>query len=685
MRTLNRKHIIYGSLFVLGLATGMLIGGTLYVNDIYSEVKKFRSKPKYSAFDKLFNSTGLNGHLIRAMLFVRGSRVYMREIRDWTYETQRETIGNDFITKAIILDDFGSMSDGEFRNYIRAFPYDIDEITDQIQTRIWSGSVSLFELIEGQPIAGDLAADWVAEFLVSRRDPQLFQKSLKYLSFSENIDYTNLLGSYGAPNGIWMNSVPIPSQSAHSIVSWLDKKTASRTFDFSKFAWFMSKVLKEGNDEEKNTISWVFLENAGYVDREVIGDAFYVSEGIDARFLSEMFMKLRQRSDAIALYMFRRILPHALPAAEFIAEEILKEPDSILRKSVIVWLVRYKSPLGIKYIDEAFSGSAPRHTEFSRVSEYIFGSEAAQKYIELSKHDYQETGKTWPPSYVDGPPSIDETENWTAFIAKYPWFPGTDDAYFRLAYSQYRNRDYIGALRTIREFTRKGKLLDKDAGPALGQIVRRIPLEELPAGEKELRLLVKHFQQMQANILQFAMRQVTSLRDTRNAIWWIKKHSRYAVLLGDIEDIGDYETAINSLERVPRYDKPAAAFAQKLLGYRKQKERKAIYSMIEALPGFLNPADIHWTADVDREDVWRKELHKLGQFVKKHLSEQPEKRQDIRRWYVVWAMFMDQEPRAWGVSREKNKFDEGHEALVSGILREFAADYSQLKRYYGGY
>jgi hypothetical protein len=90
----------------------------------------------------------------------------------------------------------------------------------------------------------------------------------------------------------------------------------------------------------------------------------------------------------------------------------------------------------------------------------------------LSTHDYKETGKTWPPSYVRGAPSQGEIASWKQFIQSYPWHPGTDDAFYRLAFSQFTQGDHAGAWATIKTYLKRDYWPDNDADPYVYQLLR---------------------------------------------------------------------------------------------------------------------------------------------------------------------------------------------------------------------
>lgn len=137
-------------------------------------------------------------------------------------------------------------------------------------------------------------------------------------------------------------------------------------------------------------------------------------------------------------------------------------------------LARHHSDLGNRRLDEAFARGARRTTEFHTVRNYI-RSHAAERYHAIARHDYQETGKTWPPSYVDGPPLDDEAERWRKFIDDYPQFPGVDDAYYRLAFSLYAAYEYEAAVAIAMEFL-DADLTDDDARPYILHLLRDLAL-----------------------------------------------------------------------------------------------------------------------------------------------------------------------------------------------------------------
>jgi hypothetical protein len=144
------------------------------------------------------------------------------------------------------------------------------------------------------------------------------------------------------------------------------------------------------------------------------------------------------------------------------------ELDAV-RKGVVWVLTQHRTELGYTHIDRVFSDPArPDYVELSNAYVFVFVSKAAKEYERLARHGYLATGKQYPPAYVD-PPLDDEVALWRAFIQRYPWFPGKDDAYYRLAYALARRSMYTEALKVINRF-RDDPCYDRDAAPYLQQL-----------------------------------------------------------------------------------------------------------------------------------------------------------------------------------------------------------------------
>jgi hypothetical protein len=195
-----------------------------------------------------------------------------------------------------------------------------------------------------------------------------------------------------------------------------------------------------------------------------------------------LFTRTFQKNPDIATGAFEFMLTHGyVEGCEKIARVIIAAGDSQLRKNLIVLLMNHDSTLARQHLDDAFRGSAPRTAKFDDSDEYAFGN-TAHEYERLAHHDYLGPGKTWPPSSGKGFTKGDDVVGWRTFIATYPWFPGTDDAYYRLAYSQYVSGDLSGALQSIADYVQvRPHLPDNDAADCIFFVLREIAANDKSA------------------------------------------------------------------------------------------------------------------------------------------------------------------------------------------------------------
>jgi len=198
--------------------------------------------------------------------------------------------------------------------------------------------------------------------------------------------------------------------------------------------------------------------------------------------ISLTFEEMSIESPLRARFLFYALCRRSLSLCESAGQKVLNRSDSELRKSVIVILVRYGSQLGIRHIDEAFTGSARRLDKFRTVSQYLYGSDATAEYIRISGHDYLKTGKLFPPAGASSGDSIGvEISDWNNFIERYPYHPATDDAFYRLAAAEIIRSNFAGALDVVDQYLKvRDQLPDVDADTAFSAILRILALADLP-------------------------------------------------------------------------------------------------------------------------------------------------------------------------------------------------------------
>jgi len=211
------------------------------------------------------------------------------------------------------------------------------------------------------------------------------------------------------------------------------------------------------------------------------GDSEILTNALNELLVST-FKEMSIASPLRARFLFYALCRRSLSLCESAGQEILSQNDSELRKSVIVILVRYGSQLGIRHIDEAFSGSARRLDKFRTVSQYLYGSEATTEYIRISGHDYLKTGKLFPPAGASSGDSVAiEISEWENFINRYPYHPATDDAFYRLAAAEVIRKNFVGALNVVDRYLKvRDQLPDVDADRAFSAILRILALVDFP-------------------------------------------------------------------------------------------------------------------------------------------------------------------------------------------------------------
>lgn len=241
------------------------------------------------------------------------------------------------------------------------------------------------------------------------------------------------------------------------------------------------------------------------------------------------------KSDRRSLIAFHHLLHFGTTAARETAKPILSGPDSTVRKGVIVLLARHRHTLEPGHLDSVFTGPARRQTYFTQ-SHQFFASTAYVDYTRLAGHDYNETGKRWPPAGPTG------TDGWRDFIARYPWFPGTDDAYYRLAYGTLARQKWDESVAICVEYIDRSELPDRDATPFVFQVLRSALLNRPDASGLSEPLAA--IRQALDTPLALAVNDTNELRSLRGAIAALRTEPRWIAVLGLDQD------NINSLARV---------------------------------------------------------------------------------------------------------------------------------------
>jgi hypothetical protein len=185
-----------------------------------------------------------------------------------------------------------------------------------------------------------------------------------------------------------------------------------------------------------------------------------------------LFDTARPAHVELAASAFHHLVHTDIAAAEQLAASFYDEGDSTLRKAAIVLLIRHRSHAAGRWMDDAFTGQAPRRTYFSARFEYVYGSRATDLYEEISGHDYLSGGKPWPPA---AQPAAGAAERWASFIERYPWHPGADDAAYHMLYTSFHAGDYRRVLAGVESYFARERP-DRDADPWVAYLARETVL-----------------------------------------------------------------------------------------------------------------------------------------------------------------------------------------------------------------
>ena len=214
---------------------------------------------------------------------------------------------------------------------------------------------------------------------------------------------------------------------------------------------FIIKYLDSDNIEESTLIKNYLLKNIGLYTRNEIGTIGYSLK--KQTITQELFEKIALIDEEKALSLFHAIIEIDLSVAEKISKKYINSKDSILKKGIIALLIRHDSFLGQQYIEELFIGDAERIVGL--YYRHYQDTQPAEEYKRISRHDYLEVGKSFPPIYCTKPLE-NEIQLWKKFIKKYPKFPATDDAYYRLIFRLVKEKK----IKEARYFIKKYERLD---------------------------------------------------------------------------------------------------------------------------------------------------------------------------------------------------------------------------------
>jgi hypothetical protein len=459
--------------------------------------RSFRKHPDRSRALGYFRGDLPHNILGRAIVFKHGSPDYDADLLDWAFHSK--TISDRYWNRWILESNIEAASETERLRLLPRYPLTpTKRLVPFLKKALDADRYQVLPLL-GKADGNEAPAvyrSWVNERVIKPHNTALFSEASGYIVESGTVPLTELLKSFWPimkPNQQQLVFVKIGAHVPDEPTVYLPLFDWARSNAFkvepagqSGILILMGRFLSFQGARER---ALTFIgQNAGKINGKKADLLLYFIPKAELRQVaSQILDRVKNQNDEAVLSIIHHVAHDDITVAEDVATPFLSVGDSEIRKGVIVVLLRHGSTKGRAIFDQAFTGTAPRKTMFIYSETYENGNAAADLYCRLATHAYRQTGKTWPPAYFGQRPSADEILRWREFIKSYPWFPGTDDAYYRLAFSQFAQKDYSGCFATIKEYLAREYWPDNDVRPYMMHLLRNLVVvsdiadAELPA------------------------------------------------------------------------------------------------------------------------------------------------------------------------------------------------------------
>jgi hypothetical protein len=446
----------------------------------------FRNHPQQSFALKFCEGNWPHNILGRFIIFKPGSEAYDQDLRDWTYKSKR--LSDNSWNRWILENNLEKASETACAVSLPHYP--LTPTTGLIPPLRKALKRNEYKVL---PLLGRISTEesnrlyrqWIEDKIVKPRAHKLFVDASGFITQSMAYPPAQLFEIFWpkldsiqkerviAKVAIHFSSEPVV---ANQIFAWAKRTLFSGGAKISCAAIaLLGRFISRVNTRAEAI--GIFVQQNQYFESAQIKLLFaFVEEDERTKLAVELLDKIKNINLPVSMELIHYVAHTDIVIAEEMAATFTSGGDSEAKKGAIVMLVRHESTKGKGMIDESFSGNSPRKTLYHYLVPYFKSSDAAAQYKRLSTHDYLQTGKTWPPSYLRHGPSAEEIGGWQRFIASYPWFPGTDDAYYRLAFSQFAQRDYQGCLATIKSYLARGYWPDNDAKPFMMHLLRNLAI-----------------------------------------------------------------------------------------------------------------------------------------------------------------------------------------------------------------
>ncbi len=530
----HSKKMIALLVLVLAAVYGAVCASTLF------NVRSVRKKPKRSAVVAMFTGNLPHNFIGRLLLFKAGTPEYNLDVLSWAGESG--ALSDNYCNRWILERAILKIPEQERLDLLPHYPLKPTErLLPDLQKALQNGQYRVLPLLnkmEGD-VGRQISRTWIEESIVKPRNAQLFVNASGFLARSSSPNnFTETVGTF------WPQLSKAQKQ---RIVTKLAGHLSANDEGINEVFRWTTKTLDDGSIKMtcatvallgrflatpslKTEALGIVSDRASEIDASYVPLLFHFSKPTEfTEFAKPIIDRIKDKNPALLLEVIHQVAHIDILGAEEMVKPFLSAPDSMLRKGIIVLLVRHGSVVGKRLIDETFTGQSPRKTIYYSSDDYGNGNSAGEKYRALSTHDYKQTGKTWPPSYLHGSPSRSEISAWQEFIQSYPWFPGTDDAYYRLAFSQLVQNDQRGCWATLKQYLARDYWPDNDASAYVYHVLRTLVMTS-DVADNELSF-IHHFRNVVSKPLAELTTNVEDLDSVIASIDWFVANPKYIKFL----------------------------------------------------------------------------------------------------------------------------------------------------------
>lgn len=474
------------------LLVGVLLFGTLLAlaAQVAIEAKMIRRLPERTSFLEAVGAAEPRGAALRYLLLRPGDQIYHAAILPWLYTSPSQLKDNAW--NRILLEHHALALPRDLSlEYIDDYPLTARPVLQPILVEaLERGSLRSLRKLAHYEEGMLVVERWIDEALLGPGDFELFAEAFPVLVRVPGLDLTPLLDAFASrldeeAGGYGFFSDPEElaqaiqgSPNAAPLLEWVSGAIESGKLTVAGGRALLSALLVTPEVSEataelilgrerqfaRSELAKFLLPKWCYEPEDVECE---VPTTVPEAFLHEAFAGLRADTAGF-LALFHALAHSGDNRLAAMAKQVLSKPDSEIRKGAIVLLARHEVSDVAFDVDQAFSGATSRPLLFSSQSQYL-ESRALESYEKLAGHRYDQIGKRFPPYLGGRIPERGDIAEWRRFIGSYPWFPATDDAYYRLAHVQFLYGDLLGAQGTIEGY-RQGSFIDQDIEPYMDRL-----------------------------------------------------------------------------------------------------------------------------------------------------------------------------------------------------------------------